>query len=173
MWTTRAARPGRRPSCMPNPGSPLLPSWLSPRFLSSCSKESTDHYEGARAKVAAFINAPRPEEVVFTRNATEGGHASCPALCPQPSHCTSECRPAGGLVLPLLTSPAGSAAGSSSAARGAAPQARVQCGASLLRMRRVACSPATATQHQAVAQPGDALRRLMAYPARLRFGLQG
>ncbi|KAL4429361.1 hypothetical protein ABPG77_005135 [Micractinium sp. CCAP 211/92] len=35
------------------------------------SKESTDHYEAARRKVAAFINAPRPEEVVFTRNATE------------------------------------------------------------------------------------------------------
>ena len=32
---------------------------------------ATDAYEGARAKVARFINAARPEEVVFTRNATE------------------------------------------------------------------------------------------------------
>ncbi|MEY3029758.1 MAG: aminotransferase class V-fold PLP-dependent enzyme [Ilumatobacteraceae bacterium] len=32
---------------------------------------ATDAFEGARAKVARFINAARPEEVVFTRNATE------------------------------------------------------------------------------------------------------
>jgi cysteine desulfurase / selenocysteine lyase len=33
--------------------------------------EATDAFEGARAKVARFINAPRPEEIIFTRNATE------------------------------------------------------------------------------------------------------
>ncbi|HYB45900.1 MAG TPA: aminotransferase class V-fold PLP-dependent enzyme, partial [Streptosporangiaceae bacterium] len=33
-------------------------------------EEATDAYEGARAKVAAFINAA-PDEVVFTKNATE------------------------------------------------------------------------------------------------------
>ena len=33
--------------------------------------EATDRYEGARAKVARFINAPRAHEVVFTKNATE------------------------------------------------------------------------------------------------------
>jgi cysteine desulfurase/selenocysteine lyase len=33
-------------------------------------EEATDLYEGARAKVAAFIGA-RPDEVVFTKNATE------------------------------------------------------------------------------------------------------
>ena len=33
--------------------------------------EATDRYEDARAKVARFINARRPEEVVFTKNATE------------------------------------------------------------------------------------------------------
>jgi cysteine desulfurase / selenocysteine lyase len=33
--------------------------------------EATDAYEGARAKIARFIHAPRPEEIVFTRNATE------------------------------------------------------------------------------------------------------
>ncbi|MGH3421698.1 MAG: aminotransferase class V-fold PLP-dependent enzyme, partial [Streptosporangiaceae bacterium] len=33
-------------------------------------EEATDVYEGARAKVAAFLNAG-PDEVVFTKNATE------------------------------------------------------------------------------------------------------
>lgn len=33
--------------------------------------EATDKFEGARAKVAAFINAPHAHEVVFTKNATE------------------------------------------------------------------------------------------------------
>lgn len=32
---------------------------------------ATDAYEGARERVAAFIGAPRPEELVFTKNATE------------------------------------------------------------------------------------------------------
>ncbi len=33
--------------------------------------EATDAFEGARSKVARFINAPRAHEVVFTKNATE------------------------------------------------------------------------------------------------------
>ena len=33
--------------------------------------EATELYEGARRKVAAFVNAPRAEEIVFTKNATE------------------------------------------------------------------------------------------------------
>ncbi|NND73696.1 MAG: SufS family cysteine desulfurase [Ilumatobacter sp.] len=33
--------------------------------------EATDAYEGARAAVARLINAPAPDEVVFTKNATE------------------------------------------------------------------------------------------------------
>jgi cysteine desulfurase/selenocysteine lyase len=35
------------------------------------SQIATDMYEESRAKVASFINAPEPESVVFTRNATE------------------------------------------------------------------------------------------------------
>ncbi|MBM9466199.1 cysteine desulfurase [Nakamurella sp. YIM 132084] len=35
------------------------------------SEEATDAYEGARARIAAFVGASRPEEVVFTKNATE------------------------------------------------------------------------------------------------------
>lgn len=35
------------------------------------SSKATDLYEGARSKVAAFINAAQSREIVFTRNATE------------------------------------------------------------------------------------------------------
>lgn len=41
------------------------------RGLHVLSEEATAAYEGARAKVAAFIGAPSPSSVVFTRNATE------------------------------------------------------------------------------------------------------
>jgi cysteine desulfurase / selenocysteine lyase len=41
------------------------------RGVHTLSVEATDLYEGARAKVARFINAPRVEELVFTRNTTE------------------------------------------------------------------------------------------------------
>jgi cysteine desulfurase / selenocysteine lyase len=34
--------------------------------------EATEAYEGARAKVARFVNAPAADEIVFTKNATEG-----------------------------------------------------------------------------------------------------
>ena len=37
-------------------------------FLANAAAEA---YEGAREKVAAYLNAPRKEEVIFTRNATE------------------------------------------------------------------------------------------------------
>jgi cysteine desulfurase/selenocysteine lyase len=33
--------------------------------------EATEAYEGARAKVARFVNAPSADEIVFTKNATE------------------------------------------------------------------------------------------------------
>jgi cysteine desulfurase/selenocysteine lyase len=41
------------------------------RGIYSISEEATEAYEGARDKVAAFINAPAREGVVFTRNTTE------------------------------------------------------------------------------------------------------
>src|ERR1700694_1681144 len=41
------------------------------RGLHYLANAATEAYENAREKVAAFINAPRKEEVVFTRNATE------------------------------------------------------------------------------------------------------
>lgn len=41
------------------------------RGLHFLANEATEAYEGAREKVAQFINAPRKEDIVFTRNATE------------------------------------------------------------------------------------------------------
>ncbi|MEA2058897.1 MAG: aminotransferase class V-fold PLP-dependent enzyme, partial [Actinomycetota bacterium] len=42
------------------------------RGAHTLATEATDAYEGARAKVASFINAGSPNEVVFTRGATTG-----------------------------------------------------------------------------------------------------
>src|SRR5213076_3123008 len=42
------------------------------RGVYTLSERSTAEYEGAREKVARFINAPSPREVVFVSGATEG-----------------------------------------------------------------------------------------------------
>src|SRR5690606_36983996 len=41
------------------------------RGLHYLANAATEAYEGARGKVARFINASRNEEIIFTRNATE------------------------------------------------------------------------------------------------------
>ncbi|MBB5869224.1 cysteine desulfurase/selenocysteine lyase [Allocatelliglobosispora scoriae] len=41
------------------------------RSVHQLGTEATEAYEGARAKVAAFIGATSPDEVVFTKNSTE------------------------------------------------------------------------------------------------------
>ena len=41
------------------------------RSVHTLGSEATEAYEGARAKVAAFIGAPSADEVVFTKNSTE------------------------------------------------------------------------------------------------------
>lgn len=41
------------------------------RGIHTLSEQSTDLYESAREKVQAFINAPSPEQVIFTRGTTE------------------------------------------------------------------------------------------------------
>ncbi|NER00987.1 MAG: aminotransferase class V-fold PLP-dependent enzyme, partial [Cyanothece sp. SIO2G6] len=41
------------------------------RGVHTLSARATDAYEGARDKVAAFVNAAHREEIVFTRNASE------------------------------------------------------------------------------------------------------
>lgn len=42
------------------------------RGLYPLSVRATELYDAARARVARFIHAPAPEDIVFTRNATEG-----------------------------------------------------------------------------------------------------
>ena len=42
------------------------------RGIHQLSEEATNAYEGARVKLARFINAPDPEQVIYCRNATEG-----------------------------------------------------------------------------------------------------
>src|SRR3974390_2583731 len=44
------------------------------RGLHYLANAATEAYEGAREKVRAFLNAARPEEIVFTRSATEAGN---------------------------------------------------------------------------------------------------
>jgi cysteine desulfurase/selenocysteine lyase len=41
------------------------------RGLHYLANAATEAYEGAREKVRAFLNAERPQEIIFTRNATE------------------------------------------------------------------------------------------------------
>src|SRR5450759_2066832 len=41
------------------------------RGIYTTSEEATKEYEDARMKVSRFINAPKPEEIIFTRNTSE------------------------------------------------------------------------------------------------------
>ncbi|MEZ4770845.1 MAG: cysteine desulfurase [Caldilineales bacterium] len=41
------------------------------RGVHTLSEEATRQYEGARARIGRFINAPSSKEIIFTRNATE------------------------------------------------------------------------------------------------------
>jgi len=42
------------------------------RGLHELSSRATDAYEGARVKIAAYLGAAQPEEIIFTRGTTEG-----------------------------------------------------------------------------------------------------
>ena len=42
------------------------------RGVHTMSQQATDGYEGARSKIREFINAGKDEEIIFTRNTTEG-----------------------------------------------------------------------------------------------------
>lgn len=50
------------------------------RGVYSLSETATEAYEGARAKVARFINAASPDEVVFSRNATHALNTAAQSL---------------------------------------------------------------------------------------------
>ena len=54
------------------------------RSVHTLGTEATEAYEGARAKVAAFIGAPTPDEVVFTKNSTEAINLVAYAFSAQP-----------------------------------------------------------------------------------------
>ena len=41
------------------------------RGVHTLSSEATDAYEGAREKIAKFVNAASSQEIIYTRNATE------------------------------------------------------------------------------------------------------
>lgn len=41
------------------------------RGIHKLAEEATEQYENARNKIAAFINSPSPEQIIFTRNTTE------------------------------------------------------------------------------------------------------
>ena len=41
------------------------------RGVHTLAEEATGMYEGAREKIAKFINAPSPRQVIYTRNTTE------------------------------------------------------------------------------------------------------
>ncbi|MEN9224443.1 MAG: cysteine desulfurase [Thermostichus sp. HHBFW_bins_43] len=41
------------------------------RGVHTLSNEATDAYEGARERIARFINAPSPQQIIYTRNASE------------------------------------------------------------------------------------------------------
>ena len=51
------------------------------RGLYDLSRRSTERFEEARRTMAAFINAPSPDEVIFTRGATEGLNLVASAWC--------------------------------------------------------------------------------------------
>ncbi|MGM9827292.1 MAG: aminotransferase class V-fold PLP-dependent enzyme [Muribaculaceae bacterium] len=51
------------------------------RGVHCMSVEATDLVENARRKVCAFINAPSPEEIVFTRGTTEGLNLVAASYC--------------------------------------------------------------------------------------------
>jgi len=53
------------------------------RAIHELSHRATTAYEAARARAAAFIHAPAPEEIIFTRGTTEGINLLAYALTPR------------------------------------------------------------------------------------------
>lgn len=68
-----SANSSQKPNAVIDAMTSFLQHSYSPtnRSAYTMAAHATDLYEGARTKVARFINAPRTEEVVFTKNATE------------------------------------------------------------------------------------------------------
>jgi len=68
-----SANSSQKPNAVIDAMTSFLQHDYSPtnRSAYTMAAHATDLYEGARTRVARFINAPRAEEVVFTKNATE------------------------------------------------------------------------------------------------------
>ena len=68
-----SANSSQKPNAVIDAMTTFLQHDYSPtnRSAYTMAAHATDLYEGARTNVARFINAPRAEEVVFTKNATE------------------------------------------------------------------------------------------------------
>lgn len=68
-----SANTSQKPNCVIDAMSSFMREGYAPIGRSSyrLASSASDAYEGARAKVARFINARSPREVVFTKNATE------------------------------------------------------------------------------------------------------
>jgi len=68
-----SANSSQKPQCVIDAMSSFTEHHYAPinRSAYRLAAEATDAYEGARAKVARFVNADHPDEIVFTKNATE------------------------------------------------------------------------------------------------------
>ena len=68
-----SANSSQKPQCVIDAMTGFMQHAYGPTNRSAyhLAAQATDLYEGARAKVARFINAKSPAEVVFTKNATE------------------------------------------------------------------------------------------------------
>ena len=68
-----SANTSQKPNAVINAMATFMQHAYGPtnRSAYKLASDATDAFEGARAKVAAFINAPAVHEVVFTKNATE------------------------------------------------------------------------------------------------------
>ena len=68
-----SANSSQKPKCVIDAMAAFMQHAYGPTNRSAyhLAAQATDLYEGARAKVARFINAKSPSEIVFTKNATE------------------------------------------------------------------------------------------------------
>ncbi len=68
-----SANSSQKPRCVIDAMSHFMSHAYGPtnRSAYQLAAHATDLYEGARAKVAKFINARNPSEIIFTKNATE------------------------------------------------------------------------------------------------------
>src|SRR3954467_3536470 len=69
-----SANTSQKPRCVIDTMTRFMETSYAPinRSAYRLAAEATDDYEAARAKVARFVNARHPDEIVFTKNATEG-----------------------------------------------------------------------------------------------------